>query len=146
MYFTIVQESLFLLIIIKEHMIVSKCIILLAYCLSTICCWDTEDLEIFDLVEEVDSNFYSVLGVAQVSVINNTCQHTSVYSFASNAHNFFRMQMQLRSAKPTEDFHCSFIRIKMMLQMRKLSSGRFVFFRNGLAYYLSALILIIFQW
>lgn len=46
-------------------MIVSKCIILLAYCLSTICCWDTEDLEIFDLVEEVDSNFYSVLGVAQ---------------------------------------------------------------------------------
>lgn len=29
--------------------------------------WDTEELEIFDLVEEINENFYTVLGVQQVS-------------------------------------------------------------------------------
>lgn len=28
--------------------------------------WDTEELEIFDLVEEINQNFYTVLGVQQV--------------------------------------------------------------------------------
>ncbi len=28
--------------------------------------WDTEELEIFDLVEEINQNFYNVLGVQQV--------------------------------------------------------------------------------
>lgn len=28
--------------------------------------WDTEELEIFDLVEEINQNFYELLGVAQV--------------------------------------------------------------------------------
>lgn len=28
--------------------------------------WDTEELEIFDLVEEINLNFYNVLGVQQV--------------------------------------------------------------------------------
>lgn len=28
--------------------------------------WDTDDLELFDLVEEVNRNFYEVLGVDQV--------------------------------------------------------------------------------
>lgn len=28
--------------------------------------WDTDDLELFDLVEEVNKNFYEVLGVDQV--------------------------------------------------------------------------------
>lgn len=29
--------------------------------------WDTDDLELFDLVEEVNRNFYDVLGVPSVS-------------------------------------------------------------------------------
>lgn len=28
--------------------------------------WDTDELEIFDLVEEINQNFYNVLGVQQV--------------------------------------------------------------------------------
>jgi hypothetical protein len=29
-------------------------------------CWDNEELEIFDLVEEVNINFYTLLGVPEV--------------------------------------------------------------------------------
>lgn len=32
-------------------------------------CWDNDELEIFDLVEEINANFYDVLGVAQVTVL-----------------------------------------------------------------------------
>lgn len=28
--------------------------------------WDTEELEIFDLVEEINKNFYNFMGIAQV--------------------------------------------------------------------------------
>ena len=28
--------------------------------------WDSEELELFDLVEEINENFYDVLGVAKV--------------------------------------------------------------------------------
>lgn len=37
-------------------------------------CWDNEELEIFDLVEEVNTNFYTLLGVPEVlSVVLLTC-------------------------------------------------------------------------
>lgn len=29
-------------------------------------CWDSEEMELFDLVEEVGENFYEVLGISQV--------------------------------------------------------------------------------
>ena len=29
-------------------------------------CWDSEEMEIFDLVEEINQNFYELLGVSQV--------------------------------------------------------------------------------
>ena len=29
--------------------------------------WDTDDLEIFDLVEEINKNFYEVFGIGQVN-------------------------------------------------------------------------------
>jgi DnaJ family protein C protein 1 len=28
--------------------------------------WDNDDLEVFDVVEEVNENFYNVLGITQV--------------------------------------------------------------------------------
>lgn len=31
--------------------------------------WDNDDLEVFDVVEEVNENFYNVLGVTQVFLI-----------------------------------------------------------------------------
>lgn len=37
--------------------------------ISTTNAWDTEELEIFDLVEEINTNFYGVLGVQQVIII-----------------------------------------------------------------------------
>lgn len=34
--------------------------------LSSAYCWDAEELELFDLAEEVNRNFYEVFGVEQV--------------------------------------------------------------------------------
>ena len=31
-------------------------------------CWDSEDFELFDLVEEVGENFYDYFGVSQVCI------------------------------------------------------------------------------
>ena len=40
---------------------------------GTVLAWDNIDLELFDLVEDVRTNFYEVLGVPQVSVdVNNS--------------------------------------------------------------------------
>lgn len=42
-----------------------RCVfVVLLFCVN-VGCWDTEELEIFDLVEEVDTNFYSLLDVPQ---------------------------------------------------------------------------------
>lgn len=35
---------------------------------GTVLAWDNIDLELFDLVEDVRTNFYEVLGVPQVSL------------------------------------------------------------------------------
>lgn len=32
--------------------------------------WDNDELEVFDVVEEVNQNFYEVLGVPQVSLVS----------------------------------------------------------------------------
>lgn len=39
---------------------------------SAICVqsWDTEELEIFDLVEEIKVNFYELMGIQQVNRVN----------------------------------------------------------------------------
>ena len=34
--------------------------------INSVICWDNEELELFDLVEEINENFYDVLGVAKV--------------------------------------------------------------------------------
>ncbi|GFR90677.1 DnaJ homolog subfamily C member 1-like [Elysia marginata] len=44
---------------------ISLCIFLIAALLSSCYSWDTDDLEIFDLVEEVNANFYDVFGISQ---------------------------------------------------------------------------------
>ena len=43
-----------------------KCLVLLQLA-TNIVGWNNEDLELFDLVEEVDQNFYDLLGVSPVS-------------------------------------------------------------------------------
>ena len=42
--------------------------IILVFLLSSKCsdAWDTDEMELFDLVEEVNGNFYDILGVEQV--------------------------------------------------------------------------------
>ena len=37
---------------------------------SSALCWDEEELEIFDVVEEVNENFYSVMGIEQVPCVS----------------------------------------------------------------------------
>ena len=39
---------------------------LLLFAIKGTFCWDNQELELFDLVEEVNANFYEVLGVDQV--------------------------------------------------------------------------------
>lgn len=34
---------------------------------ETVCAWDSDDLEIFDLVEEIGQSFYEVLEIPEVS-------------------------------------------------------------------------------
>lgn len=49
-------------------------------------CWDTEELEMFDLVEEVNQNFYEVMGVGQVGKMMKvwgSVQYSSLYSLFS---------------------------------------------------------------
>ena len=41
--------------------------LILLHLTNSVISWDSEDLELFDLVEEVNQNFYDVLGVSQVS-------------------------------------------------------------------------------
>lgn len=36
--------------------------------------WDQDDLEIFDLVEEVNQNFYELLKIKQVIWFNGDCE------------------------------------------------------------------------
>lgn len=41
-------------------------LILFVACVDNVSAWDQEEFEIFDLVEEINQNFYSVLKVEQV--------------------------------------------------------------------------------
>lgn len=36
--------------------------------LTTVSAWDGDELEVFDAVEEVNQNFYNLLGIERVSV------------------------------------------------------------------------------
>ena len=44
--------------------------IFLTLTFDTTKCWDTDDLELFDLVEEVNANFYDVLGLSRVRIFH----------------------------------------------------------------------------
>jgi len=54
-----------------------KCLVLLQLT-SNVVGWNSEDLELFDLVEEVNENFYDVLGVTQVSREVSCCLVSSM--------------------------------------------------------------------
>lgn len=45
-----------------------RCWLLLLFSLIlSVRAWDDDDLEVFDVVEEVNQNFYEFLGISQVS-------------------------------------------------------------------------------
>lgn len=47
--------------------------ILLVFCLKSVAAWDSEELEVFDVVDEVKENFYALLNVSQVSILACFC-------------------------------------------------------------------------
>lgn len=51
--------------------------------------WDNEELEVFDVVEEVNQNFYELLGVEQVRRIINHIFFFFVKHLANNCHYLF---------------------------------------------------------
>ena len=36
--------------------------------------WDTDELEVFDVVEEVNQNFYELMGISQVNIVDMVVQ------------------------------------------------------------------------
>lgn len=40
--------------------------VLFIYCVNSAVAWDDADFEVFDVVEEVNQNFYELMGVPQV--------------------------------------------------------------------------------
>ena len=57
----------------------SICFTILFSVFSISLAWDQSELEIFDLVEEINQNFYDLLGVPQVG----TCVECSKYQLHS---------------------------------------------------------------
>lgn len=43
------------------------CIIIFIFCINCAVSWDSEQLEVFDVVEEIKVNFYEFLKVPQVN-------------------------------------------------------------------------------
>lgn len=52
-----------------------KVIILFLVLIIRVRAWDNDDLEVFDVVEDVEQNFYELLGVAQVCTYYDTFEH-----------------------------------------------------------------------
>lgn len=50
----------------KLYLFVFTVLLLLDVCKLSLA-WDNDELEVFDVVEEVNQNFYNLLGVPQVS-------------------------------------------------------------------------------
>ena len=79
--------------------------------------WDTEELEIFDLVEEIKENFYTILGVNQVSDQFNT----AMWQFSKILSSFwpiFRMRHYRKSNEHLETCQLFCIPTKMTPKMR----------------------------
>ena len=49
-------------------MAITRIALFLLCCAPCIVCFDYDELEIFDLVEEVNQNFYELIGVEQVHI------------------------------------------------------------------------------
>lgn len=47
-----------------------KTVFIVLMCAKCVLSWDSEQMEVFDLVEEVKQNFYELLNVTQVKKLN----------------------------------------------------------------------------
>ena len=70
--------------------LIFKLILICTLCMS-VRAWDTDELEIFDLVEEINKNFYDFMGITQVSIsrIDLSClaKLLIVFIFLPECHN-----------------------------------------------------------
>ncbi|KAM7350466.1 uncharacterized protein F54F2.9 [Cochliomyia hominivorax] len=93
--------------------------------------WDTEELEIFDLVEEINKNFYDFLGISQ-NATNNEIKRA-----------FRGLSIQLHPDKnPSEDANIQFRNLVSIYEVLKDSSKREKYdkvLRDGLPNWKSAL-------
>lgn len=99
--------------------------------------WDTEEMEIFDLVEEINENFYTALGVQQVGAIIQPAAQTRKKSdpkpigqctkknvtrkrYLIVSHSY-RMQLWPKSNEPSGRFQLYCIRISLMHRTQTLN-------------------------
>ena len=45
-------------------------LVVFCLCFCYVSAWTTDDLELFDLVEDVNKNFYELLDISQVNIIS----------------------------------------------------------------------------
>lgn len=93
--------------------------------------WDTEELEIFDLVEEINKNFYDFMGITQNATINEIKRA------------FRGLSIQLHPDKnPSEDANIQFRNLVSIYEVLKDSSKREkydIVLRDGMPNWKSAL-------
>ena len=59
--------------------------VLISFSIKVVFCWDNEELELFDLVEEINENFYDVLGVAKVDPMSHISYRTGALDLGLNS-------------------------------------------------------------
>lgn len=97
----------------KAH---STVFLLSLLCLTGVLGWDTEELEIFDLVEEIKTNFYEFMGIGQVGKFNVHRHEHLLISLN------FRMRPAKKSRGLSVVFQYSYILTKTLLKMRIFNS------------------------
>lgn len=90
--------------------------LMLLSCLAPATAWDNDDLEIFDLVELINKNFYEQLGVKQVSFVTWT-RRIVISTLVHYNLKRFRMQHLRRSSEPSVVFRYSSILTKTRRKM-----------------------------
>lgn len=87
--------------------------------MNAVLAWDNDDLEIFDLVELINQNFYELMGINTVSKI--ITWNILFNSYFQCLH--FRRHISLKSKERSETYQLFCILIKTLLKTQTYNLG-----------------------
>lgn len=90
-------------------------LLLLICSFNSAAAWDNDDLEIFDLVELINLNFYKFMGIQQVCYVD-----VKIFNFSSLSRHF-RKPLYRKSSERSEHFQFNFTLTRIPLQTRMCS-------------------------